>query len=287
MQTKTELTLEQTQQGVSDKVLVSIEEVEECKRKVKIKVKRKKPSLYLGRNQVDPHGFEDSYKHRHGGAWFQQNQRFIATCSYSTDISTKKTRGKGSKGKKQTVTPKKKSSIFVKDNIIPEPDVVLELGKSMSKTKAKISEEERRLHETHEHLVIAKATGVDESDCKHANRTTRRSRPSGVDFRDTSNMSKKKSLDWTQKLKGIQVPNEGKGSLASKADAEIDWGSKDDSHQSNDEHVNEGDITWLSTDGYKRKTKMMIKKMMIDIVAEKLEEEKGDEEEEQANDDQA
>ncbi|GJR16873.1 hypothetical protein Tco_0965400 [Tanacetum coccineum] len=41
IQTKTELTLEQTQQGVSDEVLVSIEGVEESKRNVKIKGEKK------------------------------------------------------------------------------------------------------------------------------------------------------------------------------------------------------------------------------------------------------
>ncbi|GKA73252.1 hypothetical protein Tco_0779468 [Tanacetum coccineum] len=45
MQTKTELTLEQTQQGVSDEVLVSIEGVEERKRKVKIKGEKKEALL--------------------------------------------------------------------------------------------------------------------------------------------------------------------------------------------------------------------------------------------------
>ncbi|GJX49196.1 hypothetical protein Tco_0276041 [Tanacetum coccineum] len=44
MLTKTELTLEQTQQGVSDEVLVSIEGVEEWKRKVKIKDSHHGPS---------------------------------------------------------------------------------------------------------------------------------------------------------------------------------------------------------------------------------------------------
>ncbi|GJR71498.1 reverse transcriptase domain-containing protein [Tanacetum coccineum] len=34
---------------------------------------------------------------------------------------------------------------------------------------------------------------------------------------------------------------------AIKDDAEIDYGSKDDNHQSDHGHVNEGDITWLST----------------------------------------
>ncbi|GKG28657.1 hypothetical protein Tco_0416022, partial [Tanacetum coccineum] len=45
-----------------------------------------------------------------------------------------------------------------------------------------------------------------------------------------------------------EVPDEGKGKFATKADAEIDWGSEDDSHQSYDEYVDEGEITWLSTD---------------------------------------
>ncbi|GJU28992.1 hypothetical protein Tco_1172581 [Tanacetum coccineum] len=45
--TKTELILEQTQQGVSDEVLVSIEGVEELKRNVKIKGEKKEASLIL------------------------------------------------------------------------------------------------------------------------------------------------------------------------------------------------------------------------------------------------
>nr|GEU31917.1 pentatricopeptide repeat-containing protein [Tanacetum cinerariifolium] len=88
---------------------------------------------------------------------------FIA---YSTgSIPLKKTRGKDSQGKKETVTPKKKTFIYVDDNIIPGPNVALDLGKSISKTEAEIAEEERH----------------------------------------TSNVSKKKSLDWSYKLKGIQV----------------------------------------------------------------------------------
>ncbi|GJV14428.1 putative reverse transcriptase domain-containing protein [Tanacetum coccineum] len=46
-ETKTELTLEQTQQGVSDDVLVSIEGVEELKRNVKIKGEKKEALLTL------------------------------------------------------------------------------------------------------------------------------------------------------------------------------------------------------------------------------------------------
>ncbi|GJY40090.1 hypothetical protein Tco_0427360 [Tanacetum coccineum] len=47
MQTKTELTLEQTQQGVSDEVLVSIEGVKELRGNVKINSKKKEALLTL------------------------------------------------------------------------------------------------------------------------------------------------------------------------------------------------------------------------------------------------
>ncbi|GJV08578.1 hypothetical protein Tco_1346234 [Tanacetum coccineum] len=239
----------------------------------------------------------------------KQSEAYQAFISYSTGlIPPKKTRGKGLQGKKQTITPKKKSSISAEDNIIPNPMLLWNWE------------------------IIAKPTGVDESDCEPTNRPTRRRRPSGVAFRDTLNVSKKKSLDQTQKLKGIQVmsveeqlaadtkkaikaskeafrlqqqtadssegacitpdvPNEltgkfttssegvgivpevldeGKGSSATKADAEIDWGSKDDSHQSNDEHVNkETDDERIDSENDDQ--------AMIDadkIVAKKLEEEK-------------
>ncbi|GKB29959.1 copia protein [Tanacetum coccineum] len=169
----------------------------------------------------------------------KQSKTYQAFIAYSTGlVPPKKTRGKGSQGKKQTVTPTKK--------------------------------------------ITDKPTGVDESDESDgelANRPTGRRRPSGITFRDTSNLSKKKSLDRSQKLKGIQVideagitpdvpdeltskfttssegdgdvlevHDEGKGSSTTKDDTEIDRGSEYDSHQSDDEYMNEGDTTWLSTD---------------------------------------
>ncbi|GJU18941.1 hypothetical protein Tco_1146907 [Tanacetum coccineum] len=88
----------------------------------------------------------------------KQSETYKAFISYSIGlVPLKKTRGKGSKGKKSTITPKptsvevsdefepeparrqtggrrmskKKVSIFIDDNIIPELDVSLELGKSI------------------------------------------------------------------------------------------------------------------------------------------------------------
>ncbi|GJT32035.1 hypothetical protein Tco_0922454 [Tanacetum coccineum] len=93
MQTKTELTLEQTQQGISDEVLVSIEGVEELKRKAKIKGEKKKPSLNLGRNRVNTYairntkllsGIEDSH---HGPSDAMHNPSQPLKVSQKTIVS--------------------------------------------------------------------------------------------------------------------------------------------------------------------------------------------------------
>ncbi|GKD57409.1 copia protein, partial [Tanacetum coccineum] len=118
-------------------------------------------------------------------------QMFIKNCT--GQIPPKKSRGKGSQGKKTTDTSeadvevseesdsepmrkqtssrrviKKKVIISTDDNIIPEPNIDLEI---MTKS---VPEPARR-------------------------------RPSGIDFRDTSSVSKKKSHDLSQKLKGVQT----------------------------------------------------------------------------------
>ncbi|GKG24726.1 hypothetical protein Tco_0395354, partial [Tanacetum coccineum] len=117
-------------------------------------------------------------------------------------------RDKGSQGKKTTDAPqadvevsdesnskptrkqtssrrviKKKVSISTDDNIIPDPDVALKLGKSMSLTEAAEEEATRQVHATHERIVT-------ESDPEPARR-----RPSGISFKDNPSMSKKLSPD--------------------------------------------------------------------------------------------
>ncbi|GJW92208.1 hypothetical protein Tco_0169761 [Tanacetum coccineum] len=147
----------------------------------------------------------------------KQSESYQMFIKYSTGLlPPKKSSGKGSQGKKTTYTPeaavdvfegsdseptrkrtssrrviKKKVSISADDNIIPEPDVTLELGKSMSLTKAAEEEAARQVYATHERIVT-------ESDPEPARR-----RPSCIAFRDTSSMSKKKSPDPSQKLKGV------------------------------------------------------------------------------------
>nr|GFA76154.1 hypothetical protein [Tanacetum cinerariifolium] len=87
---------------------------------------------------------------------------------------------------------KKKATISTVDNIIPDPDVALELGKSISLTKAAEEEAARQVHATHARIVT-------ESVLESARR-----RPSGVAIRDNPQVSKKVSFGHSQKLKGVQ-----------------------------------------------------------------------------------
>ncbi|GJS75622.1 hypothetical protein Tco_0725503 [Tanacetum coccineum] len=114
---------------------------------------------------------------------------------------------KARKGMKTTAAPKKKGSITADDNINHDPKEVLKLGKSISRTEAEEQEEGRRVLETHECLVTKKSTsdvGSDESGDEQEGRLTGR-RPTGVIIRDTPNVSIKKILDQSQKLKGIEM----------------------------------------------------------------------------------
>ncbi|GKE97910.1 hypothetical protein Tco_0021261, partial [Tanacetum coccineum] len=52
--------------------------------------------------------------------------------------------------KKALVAPSKKSSITTDDNILPDPDEDLKLGKSINRTEVEIAEEKRQVHETHD-----------------------------------------------------------------------------------------------------------------------------------------
>ncbi|GJZ16805.1 hypothetical protein Tco_0552928, partial [Tanacetum coccineum] len=146
---------------------------------------------------------------------------------YSTgQIPPKKSRGKGSQGKKTTNTlvadvdvseesdseparnrtasrrvVKKKVTISIADNIIFDLVVALELGKSISLTEAAEEEAARQVHATHARIVT-----------ESVSETTRR-RPSGIAFRDTYQVSMKVSSDPSQRLKGTEGSSELTGSI--------------------------------------------------------------------------
>ncbi|GKB25052.1 hypothetical protein Tco_0864453 [Tanacetum coccineum] len=93
---------------------------------------------------------------------------------YTGQIPPKKSRGKGSQGKKIADTTEETVDVSADDNIIPEPDVALELGKSISLTKAAKEEAARQVHATHARIVTEPVP------------EPARRRPSSIAFRDTS-----------------------------------------------------------------------------------------------------
>nr|GEU60925.1 hypothetical protein [Tanacetum cinerariifolium] len=187
------------------------------------------------------------------------NQELESYGGHSSGLNTIKDdgvmkRGKGSLGKKQTVTPKKKGLIYADDNIIPKPNVAFELGKLISRTNAEIAEEERCVHETHECLVTPKPTGDEESD---------ESKPEPALAEEDHQMlskgvgitpevpDKSKSISTTSSEgSGIipEVPDEVKGSSTAKVNAIIDLGSEDENYWSDEAKEIEGEIKWLSSD---------------------------------------
>nr|GEU33856.1 hypothetical protein [Tanacetum cinerariifolium] len=87
---------------------------------------------------------------------------------------------------------KKEATISAADNIIPDPDLALELGKSISLTESEEKAVARKVHATHEKIVSEVVL-----------EPTRRRRQTWVAIRDTSSISKKKTPDPSKKLKGI------------------------------------------------------------------------------------
>ncbi|GJR74585.1 hypothetical protein Tco_0086950 [Tanacetum coccineum] len=86
----------------------------------------------------------------------------------------------------------KETSLTADDNIILEdPNTALELAKSISRTEAEKQEAARLVHETHEHLVTE--------------RPTERIKQTGVTIRDTPTVTKKKTLEQSLKLKGMEM----------------------------------------------------------------------------------
>ncbi|GJT28350.1 hypothetical protein Tco_0908625 [Tanacetum coccineum] len=114
----------------------------------------------------------------------KQSETYKAFINYSTGlVPPKKTKvfdeSDHEPARRQTSKrriSKKKVSIFADDNIIPEPDVALELGKSMSLTKAPQEEAARQVHVAFERIENY-----------------------------TLSLSKKISPDPSQKLKGTQT----------------------------------------------------------------------------------
>nr|GEV87101.1 hypothetical protein [Tanacetum cinerariifolium] len=117
-------------------------------------------------------------------------QRFLL---YSTGlIPPKKSRETLIRKKTSCIrVTKKEATILATDNIIPNPDLALELGNSISLTEVEEKAAAREVHATHEKIMSEAVL-----------EPTRR-RQIKVTIRDTSSISKKKTPDPSKKLKGV------------------------------------------------------------------------------------
>nr|GFC25607.1 hypothetical protein [Tanacetum cinerariifolium] len=136
--------------------------------------------------------------------------------------SPKKSRGKGSQGKKTADTPvvdvevseesnskpsrkrttsrrvvNKKVTISAADNIILDPDVALELGKSISSTEAVEEEAARQVHSTHAKMVT-------ESEPEPTKKKTGSGSTRGVVIQDPPSTPNPKQATSKLKIKGVQ-----------------------------------------------------------------------------------
>ncbi|GKA07648.1 hypothetical protein Tco_0686872 [Tanacetum coccineum] len=112
-----------------------------------------------------------------------QGKKTADTSKATVDVSEESDSKPARKQTSHRRVIKKNVSIYADNNIIPKPYVSLELGKSISLTKAAEEEAARQVHATHERIMT-------ESDPEPARRI-----PSGIAFRDTSRVSKKISPD--------------------------------------------------------------------------------------------
>ncbi|GJS86285.1 hypothetical protein Tco_0752826 [Tanacetum coccineum] len=120
---------------------------------------------------------------------------------------------------------KKKVTVFADDKIIPESDVVLELGKSISLTEATKEEAARQFHATHARIVTE---SVPEPARRRPSGTGGSSEGTGriPGVSDESTITPKTSSEGTGAKTG--VPDKEKVTSKVKADAILDWGSKEE-----------------------------------------------------------
>ncbi|GJX49266.1 hypothetical protein Tco_0276111 [Tanacetum coccineum] len=153
----------------------------------------------------------------------KQSESYKMFIKYSTcQIHSKKSRGKGSQRKKTADNPvvdvdvsnksdseparkrtasrrvvKKKVTIFAADNIIPDPDIALKLGKSISLTEAAEEEAARQVHATHARIMT-------EFDPESAKKKTSSRSTRGVVIQDTPSDPKPKPASSKLKLEDVQ-----------------------------------------------------------------------------------
>ncbi|GJW11465.1 hypothetical protein Tco_1577292 [Tanacetum coccineum] len=126
------------------------------------------------------------------------------------------------------------------DNIIPEPDVDLELGKSISLIEAAEEEASRQVHATHERIM-----SPDPSQKLKGVQMLTPEEQLAADTMKALKANRKSSINEGTGTK-LVVPVEEKVTSEAKADAILDWGSEQESEYS--EEDDDENIEWIDTD---------------------------------------
>ncbi|GJU73022.1 retrovirus-related pol polyprotein from transposon TNT 1-94 [Tanacetum coccineum] len=132
---------------------------------------------------------------------FNLNHTRVHPVFYWSNTFQRRDRGERRKTSRRKVV-KKKATISVDDNIIPEPDIALELGKSISLVEAEKEVAAREVHDTHARIVT-----------KSVPEPARTIRQSIIAFRDTSIEQEAanimKALKDSKKMIGRQPGTDG------------------------------------------------------------------------------
>nr|GEW60250.1 hypothetical protein [Tanacetum cinerariifolium] len=196
--------------------------------------------------------------------------------------------------KKKDAIPRKKGSITIVDNILPDPKEAVKLVESISLTEAKLQDEERRLHETYASLVIGRETKeiadieeIEESEDDEVAPLIRR-QTKVIIGREIPKESDEEVLDHSKKLKGVAyVEVLSSDDERTESDKEKAWSKKTES-ENDDEETTDEEIDNTEKADEKHANEEHADKEMVDeekADEEKLEDEKADDD--QAKDDQA
>ncbi|GJZ06881.1 hypothetical protein Tco_0540674 [Tanacetum coccineum] len=137
----------------------------------------------------------------------------------------------------------KKGRIFADDNIIPEPDVAIDLGNSISKTKAEEQQEARSVHATHKRLVTEKPSSGEES--------MNLKKLKGIQFMTEEEQlaaDTNKALKASKEASRIQQQSAGSSEGAGITQEGSDEESDKSEEEKMEEEEKEKTIEWLSSD---------------------------------------
>ncbi|GJX84413.1 hypothetical protein Tco_0335187 [Tanacetum coccineum] len=185
---------------------------------------------------------------------------------YSTgQIPPKKSRGKAKKRTASRRVVKKKVIISATNNIIPDPDVTLELGKSISLTEAAEEEAARQVHATHARIVTESVleparrrpseqeAAYTMQALKESKKTSRRQPGTGglsegtgsiPGVLDESTIVSTTSSEGTGTKPG--VPDEEK--VTSEENVILEWGSEQESKYSEEDQGDDEEFDWIDSD---------------------------------------